>query len=379
MFTARTQPSRAPRPFAVALAATIFATVIASPPAHATKYAGEFLKMPAGARAMGMMWNPAGIVLLPYHEVLPMHAEAFGGLVNYDFGGLVWPLDGGKGKHRALGVGFVRLGVNDIAVTPRPEELQPGDWVDDGPDGQPFTGDPGEGDGVWEPGERLTQQFYDKIQEKSSSDMAGLVSYAFQKGEHWAFGGSLKFIRQSLPNREQRVNGVDTTYAFENATSFGAGIDVGALYMHNDVLTFGAVVHDLTSTYLAWSNGTRELIVPTIDVGSSWNFYPAPHHSGTVALDIGWEFENRRNDSSFHLGTTTGTVRAGAEYWYRSTVALRAGTFGSDLTLGAGVRYKQIGVDYAAVLNRFFAKDAADFPSDQNLDTTHRISGTFNW
>jgi uncharacterized protein UPF0164 len=392
MFSMRPRSRLASWPTALALAAILLA--IASPrSAHATKYAGEFLKMPAGARAMGMggafvavgddasavMWNPAGIILLPYHELLPMHAEAFGSLVNYDFGGLVWPLDGGKGKHRALGLGFVRLGVNDIAITPRPEELQPGDWVDDGPDGQPFTGDPGENDGKWEPGERLTQQFYDKIRNKSSSDMAGLISYAFQKGEHWAFGGSLKFVRQSLPNRVQNISGVDTTYAFEDATSFGAGIDVGMLYMHNDVLTFGAVVHDLTTTYLAWSNGTREYIVPTIDTGSSWNFYPAPHHSGTVALDIAWEFEDRRTDSSFHLGTVTGTVRAGTEYWYRNTVALRAGAFGPDLTLGAGVRYKQIGVDYAAVLNRFFAKDAPDFPSDQNLDTTHRISGTFNW
>src|SRR5262249_41654083 len=185
MFSMRPQSHLASWPTALVLAATLLA--IASPrPAHATKYAGEFLKMPAGARAMGMggafvavrggasavMSNPAGTVLLPYHELLPMHAEAFGSLVNYDFGGLVWPLDGGKGKHRALGLGFVRLGVNDIAITPRPEELQPGDWVDDGPDGQPFTGDPGENDGKWEPGERLTQQFYDKIQNKSSSDMA---------------------------------------------------------------------------------------------------------------------------------------------------------------------------------------------------------------
>ncbi len=359
-------------------------------PLHATKYAGEFLKVPAGARAMGMggafvavaddasavMWNPAGMVLLPYHELLPMHAEQFGSLVNYDFGGLVWPLDGGPGKRHALGLGFVRLAVDDIAVTPRPEDLRAGDWVDDGPDGQPFTGDPGEGDGRWQPGERLTQRFYDKIEMKSSSDMAGLISYALQRGEHWAFGGNLKFVRQSLPNREL-VN--DSTSVYKAATSFGAGIDVGTIYMHSDVLSFGAVVHDLTTTYLAWSNGAREYIIPTLDVGSAWTFYPAQHHSGTVALDLGWEFERRRLDSQLKIGGMTGIVRLGAEYWYHNTLALRTGAYGKDLTFGAGLRYKQVGADYAAVLNRFFAKDDADFPSDQDLEATHRVSGTFNW
>ena len=68
------------------------AGLLAAPAAHATKYAGEFLKVPVGARAVGMggaftavaddataiWWNPAGMVYLPYHEVLPQHAEKFG-------------------------------------------------------------------------------------------------------------------------------------------------------------------------------------------------------------------------------------------------------------------------------------------------------------
>jgi hypothetical protein len=309
-----------------------------------------------------------------------MHAEQFGSLVNYDFAAVVWPLDGGAGRRHALGVGFVRLAVDDIAITPRPEELVPAvDYCDCGPDGDPSVFDPGQGNGVWDPGERFTQAFYDKIQLKSSSDMAGTVSFATQRGQHWSFGGTLKFVRQSLPNREQVIDGTDTSYVSKHATSFGAGLDVGATYMHNDVLTFGAVIHDLTTTYLAWSNGAREYIVPTLDVGSAWTFYPADRHAGTIALDLAWEFERRRLDSQLKFGGMTGVVRLGAEYWYRNTLALRTGAYGKDLTLGAGVRYKQVWVDYAAVLNRFFAKDDPDFPDDQDLEATHRISGTFNW
>src|ERR1051325_2517743 len=56
--------------------------LLAAAPAGATKYAAEFLKIPVGARAVGMggafaavaddatspFWNPAGMVYLPYKE-----------------------------------------------------------------------------------------------------------------------------------------------------------------------------------------------------------------------------------------------------------------------------------------------------------------------
>jgi hypothetical protein len=43
------------------------------------------------------------------------------------------------------------------------------------------------------------------------------------------------------------------------------------------------------------------------------------------------------------------------------------------------VRYKQIGVDYAANLHRFFAAGDKAFPDDQNLDTTHLVSASYSW
>jgi hypothetical protein len=58
---------------------------------------------------------------------------------------------------------------------------------------------------------------------------------------------------------------------------------------------------------------------------------------------------------------------------------LRTGVNASDLTFGTGIRYKHIGVDYAAQLNRFFAGDEPDFPNDTNLDTTHMVSASLSW
>jgi len=348
---------------------------------HATKYAGEFLKVQPGARAIGMggafvavaddatapYWNPAGMVYLPYREVLPQHSEKFGSLVNHDYLGAVFPLGGPKGKQQAVGLGFMRLAIDDIPVTPRPGDLRPGqDFQDYGPDNDESTPDPGQGNGVWDPGERLLNL---DLYQASSSDMALLLSYARHRGPHWAFGGNVKFVRQSLPD----------TIPGENVTSFGAGLDVGVLYMPTDAVTIGVVVHDLTTTYLAWSNGVREIVVPTLDTGAAFNFYPADRHSLTWALDLAWGFERRTLDAQIALGGQTWDVRTGLEYWYRNTFALRSGLNGKDLAFGAGVRYKHIGVDYAASLHRFIASDDEDFPGDQNFDATHLVSASFSW
>ncbi len=366
-------------PFTLALAV---ASLLAGP-AAATKYAGEFLKIQVGARALGMggaftavsddatapYWNPAGMVYLPYREVIPQHQEKFGKLANHDYIGAVFPLGGPKGHGSALGVGLLRFAVDDIPITPRPGALRPGiDFLDYGADGDPTTPDAGQGDGVWEPGERLLISPED-LYMASSSDMAGMISYARQRGERWAFGGSLKFVRQSIPD----------TLPGEHVTSFGAGLDAGALYMPTDAVTLGAVVHDLTTTYLAWSNGTREYIIPTLDTGVAVTFHPADRHALTCALDLAWGFDNRTSDAQIHVGGVTWDVRTGLEYWYRNMLALRTGVNGKDLAFGAGLRYKQVGVDYAAQLSRFFAADDKQFPDDTNLDTTHLVSASFSW
>jgi hypothetical protein len=313
-------------------------------------------------------WNPAGMIYLPYKEVIPMHAEQFGKLVNHDYVGFVMPLGGPEGKQSALGVGFIRLAVDDIPITPRPGDLKLGEFLDDGQDGIPSTYDPGEGDGVWEPGERI---LVDKLQlyQASSANMALLLSYARHHGQHWAFGGSVKFVRQSIPD----------TLIGQHVTSFGAGLDAGFVYMPMDAATIGVTVHDLTTTWQSWSNGTRELVVPTVDTGVSFNFYPAPHHALTWATDLGWAFENRLADSQIKIGSVTANVRTGLEYWYKGTFALRTGANVKDLDFGAGVRYKHLGVDYAAALHRFFGSSESDFPNDQDLDTTHLVSASFSW
>lgn len=370
--------------FRTAVAAPLAALVLfAAAPAFATKYAAEFLKIQVGARAAGMggaftavsddatapYWNPAGMVYLPYREVLPQHEEKFGGLLNHDYLGAVFPLDGGKGHQSALGVAIIRDAIDDIPVTPRPGQLRAGiDFDDYGIDNDPNQPSYGYGDGKWEPGEALHIPA-NEIFLASSSDLALIGSFARQRGIHFAYGGNLKFVRQSIPD----------TIPGQHVTSFGAGLDAGVLYMPTDAVTLGAALHDFTTTYLAWSNGTREYVVPSLDTGGAVNFYPAEHHALTWALDLAWNFDREVLDSELHAGPVTADIRTGFEYWYRNTVALRTGVNRKDLTFGAGVRYKQIGVDYAAQLHRFFATNDKAFPSDENLDTTHLVSASVSW
>src|SRR5438034_996817 len=161
----------------------------------------------------------------------------------------------------------------------------------------------------------------DDLYMASSSDAAVLVSFAHQRGARWAFGGNLKFVHQSIPD----------TMPGQHVTSFGAGIDAGALFMPTDAITIGATFHDLTTTYLAWSNGERELIVPTLDTGAGFNFFPAPGHALTLGVDLAWGFERRKLDSQIKLGGATLNLHTGLEYWYHSLCALRTGVSGKDL------------------------------------------------
>ena len=113
------------RRFVPALLLAALATAAPSP-AGATRYAGEFLRIGVGARALGMgsafmglsddgtaaYWNPAGLATLERREITAMHAEQFGSIVQYDFLSYVVPIGDPGRARQALGFSLVRLGVD---------------------------------------------------------------------------------------------------------------------------------------------------------------------------------------------------------------------------------------------------------------------------
>ncbi len=355
-----------------AVAAAV-ALLLAAPAGATDKYAGEFLRVGAGARALGMggaflsvaddatagYWNPAGLNYLKKKSVVYMHAIEQHSQVQYDFLGVVLPQSREEAKSSSIGLSLVRLGVDDIPVTPSVEELRPGIDYEDG-DGNPSTSLPTENNGRWDPGEQLFLSDFDL---KSSNDFAGLFSYARDLSPKLTAGGTLKVIYRTLVG----------------STAWGAGLDVGATYDIQPNFSVAAVARDLTTTFMSWETGRRESIAPSLSLGGQYTHAFSPMHVLTFAADTRLDFESRRIDSNYGGSGIAGEIHTGAEYWFHNALALRTGISTRDLTFGAGLRRKNVGIDYAAVFNRMFGSDTVSFSGDEDQGVAHRISGSYDW
>src|SRR5262245_19449958 len=204
------RPAIRPRILPLAMAGLLALVLPAR--AHATRYAGEFLRIGVGARALGMgsafvgladdgtaaYWNPAGLATLERREVTAMHAEQFGSIVQYDFLSYVMPIGSPGGAKHGLGISLVRLGVDEIPDT---RGLQVIDQ---------------NGNGKFDyPEDRLVVDESRFIFD-SDNDVALLLSYARDLRPGFSLGGNFKIIRQWLG---------------DSLRSTGFGLDAGALWV----------------------------------------------------------------------------------------------------------------------------------------------------
>ena len=331
--------TRRPRPFTPnprlclwAAVAALAVTALRPPQAAAVdKFAAEFLRIGIGARALGMggsfvsiaddasatYWNPAGLVQLESREAMGMHASQFGGVVNHDVLGVVSPLST-PDRRVAIGLTAIRLAVDHIKVTK------------DAKVGEDANGNP-----IIDP---------NRVDERSAYDLAFFLTYARAMSDRWSTGLNVKVIRQSLVGE---------------GASFGIGFDLGVLYRPDPKLALGARFSPTTKIF--WDTGRHETVSPTLTLGAhTTHQLDALQGSLTLGLDAGFSFEGQEADQ-FQSGNLSGNLLPGVEYWFRNTVALRAGSDSGNFTAGAGVRYKQVGADYA-------------YLSHDELDGTHRIS-----
>lgn len=345
----------------VAMAVVILSSLIAGPAQAIDKYAAEFLKIPVGARALGMggafsaladdptavYYNPAGLIFASRKQIWAEHSEQFGDQVNHDFIAFSRPLEqAGSGSIQAMGLGFIRSAVDDIKIStiPPDELIADQHFVDENQDGN------------WNPGERLIFEGIDGIpyEVDSVAEMAFLLSYARTLGRTLAVGGTVKIIRQSLT---------------DNA-SFGIGTDLGVMYMPTPSVSASLRVWDATTTFLSWDSGNREVLAPSVTLGMQFTRAFEPLRGVlTVAGDMDMTFDNRKTASAVSYGETVlgSDFHAGLEYWYERALGLRFGATTNAMTGGAGFRYQNFGVDYAFV---------GDHP---DLDSSHRIGGSFSF
>jgi hypothetical protein len=248
--------------------------------------------------------------------------------------------------------------VPDIRVdTDDPDLLQ---QIESGRDGDyaMIDADGSQGNGrIDGPGERINLDLLNATSSWVTDRQLGVyLSYGRTRVLHDALsvGASAKFVHKSL----------------DSYSAWGLGLDLGALYRMTPAWTVGVNLQDVTTTFLDWSSTPSEeieYITPSAKLGTAYRV-DVPAIRGTLAgaLDFDFRFE-REAGASFEVSGLTGDVRAGIEYWYQETVALRLGTerLGGNtdpFTGGAGFRVRQFSFDYA-------------YLNHSDLDDVHRISG----
>jgi len=310
-----------------------------------SKFAGEFLSIGVGARAQALggafvaiaddgtafYWNPAGIGQLLNPQISVMHAEQFAGEINFDFLGIALPFR----DKTTIGFNLVRLGIDGI------------------PDTRNALIDSIELNGRIDEGERLN---IDNITFFTNSDYAFYFSFAHQRSSStfWG-GGNIKLIRRSIGDEG----------------AWGVGFDAGFLTHVGERFVFGANLMDATTTIIVWDTATKELISPTLKIGSGYKIssgaFPV---SATPVIDADLRFENRRTASSYNVGSVSIDMHYGMELKYQELGSFRIGYDDiRRMSFGLGVKIKKMIVDYAFT----------SFNEIGDLGNSHRVSLAYNF
>jgi len=275
----------------------------------ATKYAGEFQDLGAGARVLAMggagiaqgidpsviYFNPAGSLFLT-RSIHLMHAENFGGLVRNEFGSVVIPR-----TNAALGLGFQLLTAGGIKFTTVPDTSQP-------------------------PGIENPPYAYDTVGVKD----AILYINGSRGNGMFAYGGNLKVYYRDLA----AISG------------FGGGLDLGGI-LNLEYIRIGITVRDFVLSPLIWSNGTKETIASKIALAFA-PVIPLEKIQSQITLEC---------DFLKYIDLPGYAINMGFEFGYHNMLFGRFGIKEGNFTLGAGLRYKKLVIDYAFI-NHNYLKDS---------------------
>ena len=294
----------------------------------------------SGGGAIGPLFNPALDPGISEFGLTYAHQSRFAGLINSDLGAfslsnsLRWP----------IGIIVLHEGISNIADTRNI-------LLDFGEDGQPGTGDAGEGDGILNDGERLDESNAVSFNHRQ---LAVMATKNWTAGK-MKFGLGIKGLHHSLG---------------QNLCT-GIGLDLGLLY---DIWNGGSVgikIPDVTSSWIVWDNGSIEASAPQAVIGfgqwiSSKRF---PVRVG-IFTDALIDPSGKTPDDDFQLFDKVGAdVRWGIETILKEKVSVRLGrNRAKAYTAGLGLTWNQFGFDYAF----------QTAPAGSALGTSHFISFSVN-
>jgi len=299
----------------------------------AGRYAGEFLSLGAGARALAMggasvarptpsssvYYNPSALADVEKRHAEFMHASQFENLYTYDYLSFAGRLRGG----RAAGLTLLYTRVGDIPMT---RLLDPN---------QPLSDN-----------NRVVVE-----KETGDHELALIAGAARRLNSGWRAGAAAKLLFKSVAGE----------------SAFGFGFDLGVSKPLPHGFAVGLVARDLTTSVLAWTTGRIEAILPSLAVGGAWSAeLRSLDAQVSLAADLDGHFESRGAAEQVEAGPLTVEPRVGLEYLIARTVALRGGFNGDALTAGAGLCFRWLSVHAA-------------FQDHADLGLTHRLSLAVDW
>lgn len=318
-------------------------TLILVPSTEAHQYAGEFLQVAVGARALGLggaycsltqegwapYWNPAGIAYRERVELSGMHATLFD-LAEHEYLNLALPLP----NQATLGFSWINLSVDEIPVFPEPGRFA---------------------DGTLRPPEEWVMSPEDFL-----NDAENAFIFTFAKLNHldldlgWQYfvlpmeiplGLNLKYIHQSLGDVSASGMGVDL------GAQVRFGMDTLLDYQPLGDFAAGLNLQNVGKTPISWNTETKhhDHIPFNLKFGFSYR-HPLPILSTQAVLAY---------DRDTAYG---GQNHLGLEMACRDLLAIRLGLEGDELTVGAGLHIWRLALDYAFV--------------SYDLGNIHRVSGS---
>ncbi len=308
-------------------------------------YAGSFLELGIGARAMAMggafvavaddgsafYWNPAGASQLIRSELFGMYASLFKSLERHHQIGFTRPVYGGA----AISLNWIRLNVADI---PRYDSAN---LVDDY---STRVNEASTSTSNWRELKELGIVLTDDPLGFSSYTSDALVLtlaklYNIDMDFGWQYfvlptqfpiGINVKFIRESLFGQTSSGMG------FDAGAMFKFGVD--DLFDNNKLgkLAIAMAVKDLFNTKLTWNTQTRA----SANIKRSWHlgvsyFQPVSRINGKLLFAYAYE---KKYNNVHHFGI---------EYIYRDRLAIRFGSDNREFTAGIGLKVAIFNFDYA--------------------------------